>query len=207
MTNENNVVISGTISTLPEVNPKYSDVQAIMYISIPRLSNVIDTIPVRLPKDFPCEKLSQNDHVHITGKLITYWRYHATEKKFCLIVDADCITQVDDIQASCNEITLDGYLCKKPIFRTTPRGRLITDLTVAVNASKSVPSYIPCICWGGYAINASEYKIGDHIFLKGRIQSRIYTKQLSPEESEERITYEISVRNIFPIAEEESPQL
>ena len=34
-----------------------------------------------------------------------------------------------------NEVVLDGYICRKPIYRKTPFGREIADVLLAVNRS------------------------------------------------------------------------
>lgn len=95
-----------------------------------------------------------------------------------------------------NQIYLDGYLCKQPSFRTTPLGREIADLFVAVNRPGGKSDYIPCIAWGRQAREVSEKPVGSHIRLWGRIQSRSYTKKLSENESEARVAYEVSVTKL-----------
>lgn len=95
-----------------------------------------------------------------------------------------------------NIIYLDGYLCKNPKYRTTPLGREITEILVAVNRETWKSDYIPCITWGRTAQWVSEMKIGDRVKLYGRIQSRKYSKRNSDNEKEEKIAYEISVVKI-----------
>ena len=46
-----------------------------------------------------------------------------------------------------NQIFLDGYICKEPVYRKTPLGREIADLLVAVNRPYGKSDYIPCIAW------------------------------------------------------------
>ena len=95
-----------------------------------------------------------------------------------------------------NRVHLDGYVCKKPVYRKTPKGREITDLFIAVNRPFRHSDYIPCICWGNNAVIASEYKVGDRVNILGRIQSREYTKRISETESEKRVAYEVSINSM-----------
>lgn len=98
-------------------------------------------------------------------------------------------------ETNTNLIYLDGYICKPPVFRTTPLGRQITELMVAVNRSYKKSDYIPCIAWGKGAQYARNLEVGNRIKLYGRIQSRQYFKRFSPksEAGENRTAYEISI--------------
>ena len=78
-----------------------------------------------------------------------------------------------------NQIFLDGYICKEPVYRKTPLGREIADLLLAVNRPYGKSDYIPCICWGRNARFASGFDVGDHVQVCGRIQSREYIKKIS----------------------------
>ena len=94
-----------------------------------------------------------------------------------------------------NSTYLAGFLCKMPHFRTTPSGKEITELLLAVNrknGQSGESDYIPCICWGSNAEYASGFKTGDLVELSGRIQSREYYKKLSDEQTEKRVAYEVS---------------
>ena len=95
-----------------------------------------------------------------------------------------------------NQIYLDGYICKEPIYRKTPLGREIADLLIAVNRSYGKSDYIPCICWGRNARFASGFEVGSHVEIWGRIQSREYVKKINENETEKRIAYEVSVSKI-----------
>ena len=95
-----------------------------------------------------------------------------------------------------NQIFLDGYICKEPIYRKTTLGREIADVLLAVNRSYGKSDYIPCICWGRNARFASGFEVGSHIQILGRIHSREYVKRISEEETERRIAYEVSVSKV-----------
>ena len=101
-----------------------------------------------------------------------------------------------------NQIHITGFICKEPIYRTTPFGREITDCLVAVNRGYNKSDYLPCIAWGRNAIFVSNLGVGEKIELVGRIQSREYQKKLSESNIETRTAYEVSISSIALLANE-----
>lgn len=101
-----------------------------------------------------------------------------------------------------NYALLDGYIVKPPVYRKTPKGREIADLLIAVNRPYGKSDYIPCICWGRNARFASFMRVGDHITLDGRIQSREYMKKFSDEKIVPMIAYEVSISKLLYSEEE-----
>lgn len=99
----------------------------------------------------------------------------------------------DDEKYDKNDIALDGYIVKNPIYRETPSGYRICDLLIAVNRNYAKSDYIPCIAWGRTAVYAATLDVGTRIRIDGRIQSREYEKKLSETETEKRTAYEVSV--------------
>ena len=92
-----------------------------------------------------------------------------------------------------NYIYLEGYLCKPPLKRTSPLGRDICDLMLAVNRMYNKSDYIPCIAWGRNAGYAEQFGVGTKLSIEGRIQSREYRKKLEDGVSQLRKAYEVSV--------------
>ena len=92
-----------------------------------------------------------------------------------------------------NQIYLDGYICKKPVYRTTPFGREIADLLLAVNRPYNKSDYIPCIAWGRNARYSENLSVGDNIKIWGRIQSREYQKRYDSGEVVSKTAYEVSI--------------
>ena len=103
-----------------------------------------------------------------------------------------------------NSIVLSGYICKPPVYRTTPFNREIADLLVAVNRAYNKSDYIPCIAWGRNARFVQTLKVGDRIALSGRIQSREYTKRLSETEAVTMTAYEVSVSKLAAFDDDEN---
>ena len=102
----------------------------------------------------------------------------------------------DDENVPVNQIFMDGFICKPPVYRKTPLGREIADILLAVNRPYGKSDYIPCICWGRNARYASAFAVGGHVLLWGRIQSREYMKRIGENQSEKRIAYEVSVSKL-----------
>lgn len=101
-----------------------------------------------------------------------------------------------------NQISLDGYICKPPIYRKTPLGREIADILLAVNRQYGKSDYIPTVCWGRNARFASDLEVGTRLQIEGRIQSREYQKRISDDEIETRVAYEVSIAKM-EVAEDE----
>ena len=95
-----------------------------------------------------------------------------------------------------NQIQLTGTLCKAPAYRTTPFGREIADMMLAVNRAYGKSDYIPCITWGRSARFAAKLDVGDKITLTGRLQSRAYQKQMPDGSVIEKTAYEVSVGHL-----------
>ena len=168
-------------------------------ISVDRLSDSTDRIPVMVSErlldvgeDYKGMKIS------VTGQFRSYNRHEERKNRLVLSVFAREIEFVDEIgeNAKTNQIFLDGYICKAPIYRKTPLGREIADLLLAVNRPYGKSDYIPCICWGRNARYAGSFEVGSRCAIWGRIQSREYMKKLSEEQLEKRVAYEVSVSKL-----------
>lgn len=172
-------------------------------LEVPRLSDSVDILPVTISERLIVNMdLSIESYVEICGQLRSYNRYVNSSSKLVLTVFARDIRVVEDedeikeLLKAPNEIYLDGYICKTPIYRTTPFGREISDLLMAVNRPYNKSDYIPCIAWGRNARFCEKLLIGDHIKIWGRIQSREYQKKYSTEKVETKIAYEVSISKL-----------
>lgn len=103
-----------------------------------------------------------------------------------------------------NEIFLDGYICKEPVYRTTPFGREIADVLLAVNRAYNKSDYIPTIAWGRNSRFCQTLSVGDNIRVWGRLQSREYQKKITETESIKKIAYEVSISKMEKVSKEES---
>ena len=94
-----------------------------------------------------------------------------------------------------NQVELLGTLCKPPNRRTTPMGREICDLMIAVNRHYGRSDYLPCIAWGQNARLAAGWAVGTRVRVLGRIQSREYIKNINGEPVT-RTAFEVSAGEI-----------
>lgn len=161
-----------------------------------RLSGNADLLPIMISERLIDITRSYKETVQITGQLRSY-NYHTKEKHhlklFAFVQDIKIPSaDPDDI----NEIILDGFICKPPVYRETPLGREITDLLIAVNREYGKSDYIPSIAWGRNARYLSGWGVGDRIQVQGRFQSREYDKYTEDGRKETHTAYELSIRSI-----------
>ena len=168
-------------------------------VNVPRLSESSDIIPLMVSERLiNVEEDYKGLNIMVQGQFRSYNRHEERKNRLVLSVFAREIEFVDETPESSktNQIYLDGYICKEPIYRKTPLGREIADLLLAVNRPYGKSDYIPCICWGRNARFASNFSVGTRCEIWGRIQSREYMKRLSEEDAEKRIAYEVSVSKL-----------
>lgn len=174
----------------------------IIDLEVPRLSESVDLLPVTVSERLLVNlDLFVGQYVIIEGQLRSYNRYINNSNRLVLTIFTKDIyipneEELAEVLRKPNEIYLDGYICKKPIYRTTPFGREITDVLIAVNRPYNKSDYIPCIAWGRNARFCEKMLVGDHIKLWGRIQSREYQKKLQDGEVESKIAFEVSVSKL-----------
>ena len=134
----------------------------------------------------------------VNGQFRSYNRHEERKNRLVLSVFAREVEFIEELSESSktNQIFLDGYICKEPIYRKTPLGREIADLLLAVNRPYGKSDYIPCICWGRNARFANNFKVGERCAIWGRIQSREYMKKMDEEHVEKRVAFEVSVSKL-----------
>lgn len=134
-------------------------------------------------------------YLEVEGQLRSYNKRIDEKMRLILVVFAFDVTFVEYLAESNdnNVISMNGYICKQPIYRVTPNNREIADVLIAVNRNFGKSDYIPCIFWGRNARYMNKIKVGTHLNLKGRIQSREYIKRHADGTEEEKTAYEVSV--------------
>ncbi|MGN0412774.1 MAG: single-stranded DNA-binding protein [Lachnospiraceae bacterium] len=168
-------------------------------VEVERLSDSTDLIPVMVSERLlDVNQDYTGQLISVSGQFRSYNRHEEKKNKLVLSVFAREIEFIDEVDENTksNQIFLDGFICKEPIYRKTPLGREIADLLLAVNRPYGKSDYIPCICWGRNARFASTFQVGDRCVVWGRIQSREYMKKISEEELEKRVAYEVSVSKL-----------
>lgn len=178
----------------------------LLNVSVNRLSDSNDIIPLMISERLiDVNKDYKGCYIEVNGQFRSYNRHEDNKNRLVLSVFVREIRICEEGYESLkpNYIFLDGYICKKPVYRKTPLGREIADLLLAINRPYGKSDYIPCICWGRNARFAEQFEVGGHIRIWGRIQSREYQKKLSEIEFEKRTAYEVSVSKLEYIEEEE----
>ena len=170
-----------------------------MDILVKRLSDSEDRIPVMVSErliDITQDYVGE--YIEIHGQFRSYNRHEEKRNRLVLSVFAREVKFVGEEEETVpvNQIFLDGYICKEPVYRKTPLGREIADLLLAVNRPYGKSDYIPCICWGRNARYAEHFKVGERCAIWGRIQSREYMKKLDEENVEKRVAFEVSVSKL-----------
>ena len=198
---ENNQVsiVGEFISDFQYSHEVYGEGFYMVEVAVSRLSNFSDYIPLMISERLIDTSQSYiGQKVYVTGQFRSYNRHEELKNRLVLSVFVREIEFIEEEteEMKSNQILLDGYICKDPIYRKTPLGREIADLLVAVNRSYGKSDYIPCICWGRNARFAARFEVGVHVQIWGRIQSREYVKRLNEDEVEKRTAYEVSVSKI-----------
>ena len=164
-----------------------------------RISGNYDVIPVTVSdRLMDINTDYRGNLVTIYGQFRSYNRHENDGNHLILSVFAreiDFWNKNGEI-SECNQIFLDGYVCKEPVYRHTPLGREVTDILIAANRPYGKTDYIPCICWGRNARYSKCLAVGERCTMSGRIQSRKYWKKISETKYDERMAYEVSCKNL-----------
>lgn len=164
-------------------------------MEVARLSNSSDMIPMLVSERLMnVQESMEGQLIAVQGQFRSYNKHSGGKSRLLLSVFVREWEKADlEDPRNPNSIYLDGYICKKPMYRTTPLGREITDLLVAVNRPYNKSDYIPAIAWGRNAKFAQHLEIGQNIKIYGRIQSRNYQKKLNETETDVKTAYEVSI--------------
>lgn len=201
MDNTNNQAqVSGVISDEFTFNHEiYAEKFYTFTLTVPRLSGIDDSVRIMVSERLLADQhFSVGDNIDVDGQFRSYNSYEpGGDNRLILTIFAKDIRHSDGNRShNPNMLYLNGFICKPPIYRTTPFGREITDLLVAVNRSYNKSDYIPVIAWGRNARYAKTLNVGDNVKVWGRIQSRNYQKRISDDEVITKTAYEVSVNRM-----------
>lgn len=201
---ENNVItLVGTVETEAEYSHSVLEEEFFSFmLRVPRLSENDDLLPVTVSaRQLDTSLIKQGNKIKVKGQLRSYNKYTQTKTRLILTVFAKGIAPaLSEDEDNPNEIFINGFICKTPVYRRTPFGREITDLIIAVNRAFNRSDYIPAIAWGKNAVYSESLEVGSNVMLWGRLQSRNYNKRISDEETEVRTAYELSITKIEKLA-------
>lgn len=208
----NHLVLVGKVSSEKKLSHEIYGEKFYMFdLDVPRLSKAIDTIPITVSERLLTGlDLEIGKKLSIEGQFRSYNSYENEKNRLILTVFAKEIVEVEenaeeeasedeekeDKRIVSNEVTLIGYVCKKPIYRQTPFDREIADVLLAVNRAYNKSDYIPCIAWGRNARFCQNIEVGTEVKILGRVQSRKYEKKFEDGTSQTRVAYEVSVSSM-----------
>ena len=184
-------------------------------LKVPRLSGNADNIPITISERLLMDgDLEIGKNVIIEGQFRSYNSFENERNRLILTVFAKEIKFAENQEEefvpskenTSNEVTLDGYVCKKPVYRKTPFGREIADLLLAVNRAYNKSDYIPCIAWGRNARFCENMPVGTEVRIIGRVQSRQYEKKYEDGRVENRVAYEVSIASMEIINQAEDAE-
>lgn len=191
---ENRIILRGDLLGLPEFSHENHGRRFCRFLlEIPRLSGAVDTLPVIASQEQLTElPLSPGQRLTVRGQIRSHNQTDATGRHLMIFVFAGSVCP--ESGEPINEVEVSGLLCREPTYRRTPLGREICDAMLAVPRAFRRADYLPCILWGRTAQEISRCHTRDRILIRGRLQSRIYTKYLD-DVPVERTAYEISALN------------
>ncbi|MBE7026582.1 MAG: single-stranded DNA-binding protein [Ruminococcaceae bacterium] len=202
----NTVTIAGILEDTPVFNHEvYKEKFYIFTLRVKRLSEAYDYIKVILSERLFGSKFDvrKGDFVIVNGQFRSYNNYTGSGSRLVLSVFAkDIRIGTEEELENPNQIYLDGFVCKEPVYRTTPFGREIADVLLAVNRSYNKSDYIPSIAWGRNAKFCRDISVGSRVRIWGRIQSRDYQKRLDDETVVTKTAYEISIGKMELVLDE-----
>lgn len=195
----NNVTLSGKVVGEPAFSHEiFGEKFYEVTLSVKRLSGMDDLLPVSVSEHLLNDSFHDGNDVTVCGQFRSYNKAVGEHSKLMLTVFVRDVYPYDET-INPNIMELNGYICKPPIYRTTPFNREICDILIAVNRQYNKSDYIPCIVWGRNARFAGTLSVGEHISAVGRVQSRNYQKKLPDETIVTRTAYEVSISKLTVI--------
>lgn len=204
LSQNNRIYLEGVISSKLEFSHEmYGEGFYTFFLEVSRLSEAKDvlyvTVSERLIMDMDFKIGSE---VVIEGQLRSYNKFINGSNRLILTVFARNIYFCTEKSKNPNQIFLNGFICKEPVYRTTPFGREISDVLLAVNRAYNKSDYIPTIAWGRNSRFCKGLKVGDNIRVWGRLQSREYQKRISEDEFVKKVAYEVSISKMERVDKE-----
>ncbi len=194
----NKIYLEGTcVSELEFSHEMYGEGFYSFRIEVNRLSDAKDILPITVSERLLTEiDIKIGADLVVEGQLRSYNKFVDGSNRLILTVFARDIQPCIERSKNPNQIFLNGYICKEPVYRTTPFGREIADILLAVNRPYNKSDYIPTISWGRNSRFCKTLGVGDNIMVWGRLQSRQYQKKVSENDAITKTAYEVSISKL-----------
>ena len=200
LTETNSVRLCGTLSDRPVYSHSSRGRDFFTFpLTVLRLSGNADRLNVVVRREL-LEDTALEDAARlcVTGQLRSFNNRRGEGAKLVISVFARELAFTEEEDS--NQVRLAGALCKPPTLRSTPLGREICDLMLAVNRHYGRSDYLPCICWGALARQAAKLDVGSRVSLEGRVQSRDYLK-ITEDGPQRRTAFEVSAAALEELPE------
>ena len=197
-TTTNMAHICGEVIDGPKLSHKtYGEAFYIFKMGIRRNSGYLDQINMMVSeRTLLPEEIEVGSWMDIQGQVRTYNEEVEGRNRLNIVVFVRDFAYCDEEAPWINDIILEGYLCKTPLARTSPLGRRICDMMLAVNRMYNKSDYIPCIAWGRNAVYSGTLDVGDKIAIHGRLPSREYKKREEDGSVTVKTAFEVSVTQL-----------
>ena len=195
-TNNNKIFLRGRLAAPPSLSHTNHGVEYMLLpLSVCRLSGAEDTLHVIASREqlSTLPPLDTGSPLTVSGEVRTFNNRSGVGSRLVISIFARSLSQEEGEDE--NHLELSGTICKPPVLRTTPLGRTICDMILAANRRYGRADYLPCIAWGSLAYRCGAMEVGDRLALEGRLQSRIYTKEIDGQ-TQERTAFEVSIMSL-----------
>ena len=197
----NTIKVAGTIIQEPIYNnTTFGEKFYTSLISVERTSGTCDVLPITV-SELLVNEIKKGEKVVLYGDIRTRNRYIDIKRRLAVQIFVQGTSEYEGYDT--NVVAIDGFICKKPVYRTTPKGCEITDMILASNRQYPwVSDYIPCVTWGRNARRADRMEVGTEVIANGRFQSRSYIKRADGT-LKNMTAYEVSCSQIEVIKQED----
>ena len=194
---ENIVKLKGKVITEATESGRY-DYEFILKVS--RSNSKSDDLIIKINKDLLNYKLNIDQLVEVIGYVESENRSIDNSKKLIIYTRATEINPIEEItDKDVNYVALEGVLCSKPNYRTTPSGTVASDMMVVcktTNGTYEKSNYIPVLLWNESAEKSRDFVVSNGetesvVKVLGVMRARIYKKIINGQ-SVEKVAYEIS---------------
>ena len=195
MQTNNMIFLRGRLAAAPAFSHNTHGVDYLVFpLSVRRLSGAEDRLNIVASREQLSSLLPEaGSPLTVRGEVRTFNNRSGVGSRLVVSVFARELSQEEGEDE--NRLELSGTLCKSPILRSTPLGRTICDMILAINRRYGRADYLPCIAWGSLAYRCGSMGVGDRLSLEGRLQSRVYTKEVDGR-LQERTAFEVSVMSL-----------
>ena len=195
-TNNNKIFLRGRLAAPPSLSHTNHGVEYMLLpLSVCRLSGAEDTLHVIASREqlSALPPLDAGSPLTVSGEVRTFNNRSGVGSRLVISIFARSLSQEEGEDV--NHLELSGALCTPAVLRTTPLGRTICDMILAANRRYGRADYLPCIAWGSLAYRCGAMEVGGRLALEGRLQSRIYTKEIDGQ-TQERTAFEVSIMSL-----------